>query len=73
MEYNTVYNIGDEVWFMHENRACVGKINQVYYSKYVSPVDGNVSVTEKYHVGNISELLDEERFFESKEDLLASL
>lgn len=73
MEYNTVYNIGDEVWFMYDNKACVGKINHICYSRFFSPSEHKVCTTEKYRVMGVPELFDEERFFESKEDLLASL
>ena len=73
MEYNTVYNIGDEVWFMHDNKPCSGKISQVCYSKYISPTDHKFCVSERYRVRNVPELFTEESFFESKEDLLDSL
>ena len=65
MTISTKYNIGDTVWFMHDNK-CVSKkvenINIDVYHKYV-----------QYMFDENSIWLSEKHLFSTKEELLKSL
>ena len=68
MTIETKYNIGDEVWFMYENRAHKSKINAIYVSFYED------MQTVKYSFGNyIYEFKQNEELYLTKEELLKSL
>lgn len=84
MEWNFKLKPGDNVWFMYDNRARLGKVTRAWYTKNVSCVDfETVSEVEKYHVA--LPLKDEhcdlkevgyyklEELFPDKESLLKSL
>lgn len=63
MTISTKYNIGDTVWFMHDNK-CVSKkvenINIDVYHKYVQYMFDEIWLSEKH-------------LFSTKEELLKSL
>ena len=68
MTIETKYNIGDEVWFMHENRVHKSKIGAIYITLY-----DDMRVV-KYSFGNyILEFKENEELYRTKEELLKSL
>lgn len=80
MEKETVFNIGDEVWFIQANKVRHGVIKKIRYIKFLSPSSYDVEESETYYIEtdlynvynsylNIS--LD--NLFRTKEDLLNSL
>lgn len=72
MTINTKYNIGQEVWFMNENKACSDIITAVH--TYITETFSNVT----YGFGNtiqtqIITTIKESDLFPTKEELLRSL
>ena len=72
MTIETKYNIGQEVWFMNENKACSDIITAV--NTYVTETFSNVT----YGFGNtirtqIVTTMKESDLFPTKEELLKSL
>ena len=39
IKYNTVFTIGDIVWFMYNDNVCSGKIKSVRYIKFISSIN----------------------------------
>lgn len=72
MEIKTKYNIGDEVWYMENNKVCCDKISAVHlhiyeYDQIINYSFGLTDCTKLYiHV-------DESKLFPSKQELLDSL
>lgn len=73
MKYNTVFNIGDVVWFIYNDEVCCGKIKSVRYIKFVSSIDSRVIENEMYGIENIPNMFDCCKLFKAKEDLIKSL
>lgn len=71
MDIKTKYNIGDEVWFMNENKACVSFIEDVRVKKNSknTKIEYMVESMQKKDFG----LKKEQDLFPSKEELLKSL
>lgn len=82
MEIETKYNIGDEVWFIEDNKAKSGKVTGLRFSYGTGEFFGE-SIT---HVGKTCTnyflrgdfihsgcILEEKFLFASKEELLNSL
>lgn len=72
------FNLGDQVWLMHDNGVVCGTIDAMFYVKVVSCVDyTTVSDNEKYYVSVNGKRIHEDyvakKLFETKEELLASL
>lgn len=77
MKYTTVYDIGDEVWFMYHNKVYSGIIKEIIVNNFKSMLnDYDITFVESYNVGiknetvNFSNVGD---LFKSKEDLIKSL
>ena len=82
MKIETKYNIGQEVWFMHNNHAEFATIRgfQVIYGKgeyYGEYLNGNEILGINYLVrtddNKIMNIKCESEFFPTKEELLKSL
>lgn len=74
MKYNTFFNIGDEVWFMFNNKARCEKIDSIRYCKFVSPVIvSDIIEREYYCVKGISHSFEPKDLYRSKEELIDSL
>lgn len=74
MKHNTIFNIGDEVWFMYNNKARNEKIVSIRYYKFVSPVIvSDIVEGETYCVEGISHSFEPKAFYRSKEELIDSL
>ena len=78
MEKEFAFNLGDQVWLMHDNGVVCGTIDGMFYVKVVSCVDfTKVSDNEKYYVSVNGKRIHEDyvakKLFETKEELLASL
>lgn len=71
MTINTKYNIGDEVWFMNENKAYVSFIKDVMVKR------NNKNTKIEYMVESMQKkdfgLKKEQDLFSTKEELLKSL
>ena len=82
MKIETKYNIGDEVWFMHENRVEFAPVRgyQVilgegeYYGEFLK---GNKVLRINYLVrtndNKIKDIKSEDELFPTKEELLKNL
>ena len=67
MTIETKYNIGDEVWFLHQNKAVLGKIEQIstlYREEYAKPYEEYYLFNDWYGI---------ELLYPTKEELLKSL
>ncbi len=77
MEKEFAYNIGDQVWLMHNNGVVCGSIAKMFYVKNVSCVDfETVSDNERYYVSVNGKCMGDykkNQLFETKVDLLKSL
>ena len=74
MKYNTFFNIGDEVWFMFNNKARFEKIDSIRYCKFVSPVIvSDIIEREYYCVKGINHSFEPKDLYRSKEELIDSL
>lgn len=65
MEIKTKYNIGDKVWFMHDNKCVLKKVENI-----------RIDVDDMYiqYIFNGNEIwLSEKHLFSTKEELLKSL
>jgi hypothetical protein len=77
MTIETKFNVGQEVWLMHANKALLAKILRI--EPYVSEDSRRgVVVHVRYHVfapnqKDLAPMHDEELLFDSKEGLIASL
>ena len=71
------FNIGDVVWFMHENIAMSAKISKMWYKQSISPADFETIIeAEAYTVSfgdKIIDTYDRDKLFTSKTELLKSL
>lgn len=67
---NTAYDINDEVWFMHKNKATSGKIIKINIS--VTSEEEIVTYKIKFGFATIVNRKDLD-LFKTKEDLLKSL
>lgn len=73
IKYNTVFTIGDIVWFMYNDNICSGKIKSVRYIKFISSINLRVIENEIYGIENIPNMFDYCKLFKTKEDLIKSL
>lgn len=73
IKYNTVFTIGDIVWFMYNDNVCSGKIKSVRYIKFISSINLRVIENEIYGIENIPNMFDYCKLFKTKEDLIKSL
>ena len=73
IKYNTVFTIGDIVWFMYNDNVCSGKIKSVRYIKFISSINLRVIENEIYAIENIPNMFDYCKLFKTKEDLIKSL
>ncbi len=77
MEKEFAFNLGDQVWLMHNNSVVCGSIAKMFYVRNVSCVNyETVSENEKYYVsvdGKIIDSYDQTSLFRTKEELLNSL
>lgn len=73
MEHETIFDIGDVVWFMHNDEVCNGRIKSIRYIKFISPVDYRTIENEMYSIENIGVMFDSCKLFKAKEDLIKSL
>lgn len=73
MTYNTKLSIGDTVWFMHNNKACSGKIKQIWYRKFNSSVNFEVKEGVTYYIDDIKNGFELSKLFNTKEELIDSL
>lgn len=73
IKYNTVFTIGDIVWFMYNDNVCSGKIKSVRYIKFISSINLRVIENEIYGIENIPNMFDYCKLFKIKEDLIKSL
>lgn len=73
IKYNTVFTIGDIVWFMYNDNICSGKIKSVRYIKFISSINLRVIENEIYGIENIPNMFDYCKLFKTKEDLIKNL
>ena len=77
MEKEFAFNLGDQVWLMHNNGAVCGSIAQMFYVKNTSCVDYHtVSDNERYYVSVNGKSIgdyDKKDLFWTKEELINSL
>ena len=77
MEKSFDYNIGDEVWVIHDNFPIKGKILKIWYTKFISYTDfETVHESELYYVYYQDRKLGQytlKEMFKTKQDLLKSL
>lgn len=77
MEKEFAFNLGDQVWLMHNDGAVCGSIAKMFYVRTVSCVDyETVSDNERYYVsvnGKCIGDFEKKGLFETKGDLLKSL
>ena len=73
IKYNTVFTIGDIVWFMYNDNVCSEKIKSVRYIKFISSINLRVIENEIYGIENIPNMFDYCKLFKTKEDLIKSL
>ena len=73
IKYNTVFTIGDIVWFMYNDNVRSGKIKSVRYIKFISSINLRVIENEIYGIENIPNMFDYCKLFKTKEDLIKSL
>jgi len=73
MTHKTKLDICETVWFMHNNKACNGKIKKICYAKYTSSFDDDVHESESYYVDDIKGKFEFSDLFPTKEDLIDSL
>ena len=69
MEIKTKYNIGDEVWWLDNNKVHQDYVKGIFFSMYGSTTD----YTLYYKLNQQLRDFDEEILFPSKEELLKSL
>lgn len=73
MERETKFNIGDNVWFMFNNKIHNANIIKISCVKFISPVDyKSIIETEKYQLENSNWYISKE-IFNTKEELINSL
>lgn len=65
MTISTKYDIGDMVWFMHDNRCVLKKIENINIDVYYMYI--------QYNFDENSIWLSEKHIFSTKEELLKSL
>lgn len=77
MEKEFAFNLGDQVWLMHNNGAVCGSIATMFYVKNVSCVDyKTVAENERYYVSVNGKSIgdyDKKDLFRTKEELINSL
>lgn len=78
MEYVTINNIGDEVWFMYNNKALSGTIKDIMINSFKSICgEYEVKTKESYniHISSLDEIISysSDIVFKSKEELIKSL
>lgn len=73
MTIETKYNTGDEVWFMHDNKAKKGIIIKIDVSIVRDMNSQNVVKRVYYDLYNFSNPYIETNLFPTKEELLNSL
>lgn len=66
MTIETKYNIGDEVWFIYENKPCFEQINGI-------SIRPTVRIFYRFQVGLTEISKMEKEVFKTKEELLKSL
>ena len=69
MEIKTKYNIGDEVWWIDNNKVHQDYVKGIFFSMYGRPTD----YTLYYKLNQQLRDFDEEILFPTKEELLKSL
>lgn len=73
MTIETKYNIGDEVWFMHDNKAKRGTIIKIDVSLERDMNSQNVGKSVQYSIFNFHAPYIGTHLFHTKEELLNSL
>lgn len=73
MKIETKYNIGDEVWFMHDNKVKSGTIIKIDVVLERDMNSQNVGKSVYYGLYNFISPYIEQRLFPTKEELLKSL
>ena len=73
MTIETKYNIGDEVWFMHDNKVKSGTIIKMCVVVERDINSQYVSKSVQYGFYNFNYTYIENRLFPTKEELLKSL
>lgn len=72
MEIKTKYNIGDHVYFMHNNAVNTGYIDRIKIKVY-NLCNSGLYTRIYYKVKDMNLTLGEEVCFETKEELIATL
>jgi hypothetical protein len=73
MTIETKYNIGDKVWFMHQNLAKSAIIVKIDIIVEISMNDTNIYKNIWYSLFNYQSSYAEQTIFPTKEELLKSL
>ncbi len=71
MKINSKYSIGDNVWFIFNNKISYGKIHQIRTDSISHEKSEEISTFVEYRFGAI--ILPEDKLFLTKDDLLSSL
>ena len=72
MTIKTKYNIGDEVWFMNENKACSDIITAIHIYRTETMSNVTYGFGQSIH-SQIIATMSEQDLFSTKEELLKSL
>lgn len=72
MTIKTKYNIGQEVWFIEDNKVCNKKITAIHLHIYESGSDISYSCSPS-EFGKLLNSVNESKLFPTKEELLKSL
>ena len=73
MKIETKYNIGDEVWFKHNNSAKSSKIIKIEITVEISMDNTYIDENTWYSLSNYHYCHTERTLFPTKEELLKSL
>lgn len=73
MKIETIHNIGEVVWFMHENRALSGKIIGINTHSFAIDENTRTDVTYNIEYRALDVCNGIEHVFPTKQALLASL
>ena len=74
MDIKTKYNIGDKVFYIHNNQLCKGAVHDIHVLVFPDGLKRNISIS--YSIRNFSilkSLIFEKDLFGTKEELINNL
>jgi hypothetical protein len=75
MEINTKFNIGDKVFYIHNNKLCKGVVRDIHVLVFPVGLKRNISISYSIRNSFNIEIADffEKDLFETKEELINNL